>query len=169
MGQAYEGRSIQPMPSRYERILVPVDGSEGDEQVMAVVADLVHQHQVAITLIYVVEVPQAMPLDAELPDAIDRGEKILNRAEMLARTQPRHKLTEVSTDLLQARTAGAAIVDEAIERHADTIVMATTNRTKHGKFTLGESVGYILKNAPCDVVIVRLALQAPPAREAVIR
>jgi nucleotide-binding universal stress UspA family protein len=150
------------MPSRYERILVPVDGSDSDEEVMGVVADLVHQHQVSITLIYVVEVPQAMPLDAELPDEIDRGERILTRAEDLARTQPRHKLTAVSTDLLQARSAGAAIVDEAIERHADAIVIATTNRTKHGKISIGESVGYILKNAPCDVVVVRLALTTFP-------
>jgi nucleotide-binding universal stress UspA family protein len=150
------------MPSRYERILVPVNGTESDEQVMAVVADLVHQHQVSITLIYVVEVPQAMPLDAELPDEIDRGEKILSRAEDIARTQPRHKLSAVTTDLLQARSAGAAIVDEAIERQADAIVMATTNRTKHGKVTTGEAVAYVLKNAPCDVVIVRLALEAIP-------
>jgi nucleotide-binding universal stress UspA family protein len=149
------------MPSRYERILVPVVGSKGDEEVMAVVADLVHQHQVSITLIYVVEVPQSMPLDAELPDKIDRGEAILSRAEQLARTQPRHKLTSVDTDLLQARSAGAAIVDEAIERHADAIVMAVSIRTKHGKATAGDTVSYIMKNAPCDVVVVRRALESP--------
>lgn len=149
------------MPSRYERILIPVDGSENDDQVMAVAADLVHQHQVSITLVYVVEVQQAMPLDAELPEEIDRGERILNRAEELARNQPRHKLTAVSTDLLQARSAGAAIVDEAIERESDVILMAATNRTQHGKVTLGDSINYILKNAPCDVVIVRVAPGAP--------
>lgn len=140
---------------------MPVNGSKSDEEVMAVVADLVHQHQVSITLIFVVEVAQAMPLDAELPVEIDRGENILSRAEHLARTQPRHKLTAVDTDLLQARSAGAAIVDEAIERHADAIVIAATNRIKHGKVTQGDTVGYILKNAPCDVVVVRLAPDEP--------
>lgn len=154
------------MPSRYERILVPVDGSEADAQVMAVVADLVHQHQVSITLIHVVEVPQAMPLDAQLPDAVDRGERILDRAEHLAHHQDSHRLSGVTSDLLQARSAGAAIVDEAFERHADAIVMATKNRMKHGKMTLGESVDYILRNAPCDVIMVRLALKASPAGEA---
>jgi nucleotide-binding universal stress UspA family protein len=154
------------MPSRYERILVPVDGSDADAEVMAVVADLVHQHHVSITLIHVVEVAQAMPLDAQLPDAVDRGERILGRAEQLARQQPGHRLSGVSSDLLQARSAGAAIVDEAIERHADAIVMATRNRIRHGKMTMGESVDYILKNAPCDVIMVRLASKTPAAGEA---
>lgn len=145
------------MSTSYERLLVPVDGSEGDERVMSLVAEIVHQHQVSITLIYVVEVQQAMPLDAELPEEIDRGEAILHRAEAIARSRPHHKLTTFSTDLLQARSAGAAIVDEAIERGADVIVMAAINRSVHGKLTMGETVSYILKNAPCEVIVVRVA------------
>jgi nucleotide-binding universal stress UspA family protein len=35
--------------------------------------------------------------------------------------------------------------------------MATTIRTKHGKIQLGETTGYVLKNAPCEVIVVRLA------------
>jgi nucleotide-binding universal stress UspA family protein len=147
------------MSTSYERILVPVDGSQGDERVMSLVAELVHQHQVSITLIYVVEVQQAMPLDAELPDEIDRGELILHRAQQFALSRPHHKLSEVTTDLLQARSAGAAIVDEAIERRADAIVMAAVNRTIHGKVTMGETVNYVLKNAPCEVIAIRVATQ----------
>lgn len=145
------------MSATYERLLVPVDGTEGDQRVMSLIGDLVHKHQVSITLIYVVEVQQAMPLDAELPDQIEKGESILARAEALAKTQPGHKLTSVSTDLLQARSAGAAIVDEAYERRADAIIMAATNRVVHGKVTTGETVSYIVKNAPCDVLVIRLA------------
>lgn len=151
------------MSERYQRLLVPVDGSHSDEHVMSVVADIVHQHQVAITLVYVVEVVQAMPLDAELPAEIDRGELILRRAEEYARTQPRHKLTSVTTDLLQARSAGAAIVDEAIERRVDAIIMAAVNRTQYGKVTMGDTISYVLKNAPCDVIVIRVAPQADTA------
>jgi nucleotide-binding universal stress UspA family protein len=152
------------MSTSYERLLVPVDGSPGDERVMSLVSELVHQHQVSITLIYVVEVQQAMPLDAELPDEIDRGEAILHRAEKLALSRPHHKLTSVTTDLLQARSAGAAIVDEAIERRADAIVLAATNRTVFGKVTMGETIGYILKNAPCEVIVIRLASPSTPSK-----
>ena len=145
------------MATIYERLLVPVTGSEHDERVMSIVAELAHEHQIAITLIYVVEVQQSMPLDAELPVEVDRGEAILQRAEQYALTRPHHKLTSVMTDLLQARSAGAAIVDEAIERRADAIVMAARNHTVHGKVTMGETTNYVLRNAPCEVIAVRVS------------
>jgi nucleotide-binding universal stress UspA family protein len=146
------------MPGSYQRIIVPVNGSSGDARALALIGDLVHRQPVALTLIYVVEVLQSMPLDAELPAEIDRGETVLNRAEELAKSLVSQKADRLTTDLLQARSAGAAIVDEAIERNADAIVMATTVRPKHGKTTLGETSAYVLKNAPCEVIVVRLAL-----------
>jgi nucleotide-binding universal stress UspA family protein len=149
------------MTTNYQRILIPVDGSEGDQRVLALVGDLIQKHPIAITLIYVVEVQQSMPLDAELPEDLDRGEAILLRAEHLSRSMPGHKQTTVSTDLLQARTAGAAIVDESIERRADAVLIAARNRVRHGRVTMGDTVNYVLKNAPCDVIVVRLGANEP--------
>jgi nucleotide-binding universal stress UspA family protein len=151
--------TIGPMPSSYQRLIVPVNGTGGDARVLALVGEILHQHNAAVTLIYVVEVQQSMPLDAELPAEIDRGEAILRRAEDLAKTAIGHKIDRLTTDLLQARSAGSAIVDEAIERNANAIVMASTLRNKHGKLSLGETSGYVIKNAPCEVVVVRLAIQ----------
>ena len=62
------------------------------------------------------------------------------------------------TELLQARSAGAAIVDEAIDRNADMILLASTLRRKYGRVTTGETIAYVLKNAPCEVILVRLAM-----------
>ena len=45
-----------------------------------------------------------------------------------------------------------------IERNADAIVMAATNRVRFGKTTIGETALYILRNAPCEVIVVRQAL-----------
>ena len=145
------------MHEHFQRLVVPVNGSVGDQRSLAIVGQLVHKHPVQITLIYVVEVHQAMPLDVELPIEIARGEEFLARAEHAARHGLDHKLNLVSTELLQARSAGAAIVDEAIDRNADAIVMAARKRRVHGKITLGETVGYVLKNAPCEVIVVRQA------------
>ncbi len=145
------------MIGHYQRIVVPVKGGPTDERVLEVVGQLVHRHPVSITLIYVVEVLQSMPLDAELPAEIDKGESVLRQAGHTARHGLGHKLERVSTELLQARSAGAAIVDEAIERGADVIIMAGVNHHRHGRTTLGETVGYVLKNAPCEVLLLRLA------------
>jgi len=146
------------MEAIYRRVLVPVNGTAGDRRVLEILGSVVQKQPVGITLIYVVEVPQSMPLDAELPDEIEKGEAVLAEAEAFARQRLAAKGDLLMTELLQARSAGAAIVDEAIERNANAIVMAATNRLKYGKITMGETVVYVLRNAPCEVVVVRQAL-----------
>jgi nucleotide-binding universal stress UspA family protein len=147
------------VPGEMRRLLVPVKGTDGDSRVLELVSQLAARQPVAITLIYVVEVQQSMPLDAELPAEIEHGERVLRAAEVLAHAGlgANEKVQRVITELLQARSAGAAIVDEAIERGSDAIVMAARIRKRHGKPTAGETVGYVLKNAPCEVIVVRLA------------
>jgi nucleotide-binding universal stress UspA family protein len=149
------------MTTTYHRLLVPVNGTASDARSIALAGDLVQRSRASVTLIYVVEVPQSMPLDSELPDQINRGEAILHSAEAMARTHISQKLENVSTDLLQARAAGAAIVDEAYERGVDAIVLATENRSKMGKQSVGDTVAYIVKNAPCDVLMLRSGCTTP--------
>ena len=152
---------ITTMDASYRRLVVPVTGSPGDERVLALARQLTEKQPATITLVYVVEVRQSMPLDAELPLEIDRGEAVLGAAEAATRRDGAPKPEQVVTELLQARSAGAAIVDEAIERNADAIVMAACNRKICGRTTLGDTVEYVLKNAPCEVVVVR---QGEPER-----
>jgi nucleotide-binding universal stress UspA family protein len=144
------------MTVRFDRLLVPVDGTEGDERVLSILGKLVLKEPVHITLMHVIEVKQSMPLDAELPREIEKGEAILKRAEELARKKSGGRSDMILTELLQARSAGAAIVDEAFERNADAIVMAARNHQRLGNITLGETVGYVLKNAVCEVFLIRL-------------
>lgn len=139
----------------FRRVIIPVTGGSEDEKILALANELSVRNQVSITLVFVVEVPQALPLDADLPVAIDKGEVVLAQAERMASHLLSAEHQHISTDLLQARSAGAAIVDEAIERGADAILMATRVRVVHGRPSTGETVAYVLKNAPCDVVILR--------------
>lgn len=113
-----------------------------------------HQH-VDITVVYVVEVMQSMPLDAELPHEISHGELVLREAEMAAGACLSGRSSSVQTELLQARSAGAAIVDEAIEHEAHAIVLGATIRQKFGRPTTGETLDYVLLNAPCEVIVIR--------------
>ena len=62
---------------------------------------------------------------------------------------------DVETDMLQAREIGPALVDEAIERGVDLITIGFTYKKQYGEFTLGETIPYVLKNAPCWVLICR--------------
>ncbi|HUG16046.1 MAG TPA: universal stress protein [Thermomicrobiales bacterium] len=142
----------------YRRILVPVHGNDGDFRALELAGVLADKKTSDVTLVYVVEVRQSLPLDADIPQAVTAGEVALDRAEQYARQRAEHKLLRITPELLQARSAGAAIVDEAIERDIDVIVMASRNRQQMGRVTFGDTVPFILKNAPCEVILARAGL-----------
>jgi nucleotide-binding universal stress UspA family protein len=143
------------MQGRFARLVVPVAGSEKDDRVLGMLPNLVRSEGGTITFLFVVEVPQSMPLDAELPTDIDIGERALRYAENAARQALPSRNTTIVTELLQARAVGPAIVDEAIERDAEAIVMTAAVHRRHGRPTLGDTIDHVLLNAPCEVVVIR--------------
>jgi nucleotide-binding universal stress UspA family protein len=150
---------------KLHRILVPVKGDVIDDEAVQLACTLAAGREqrgkprTTIEIIYVIEVPRALPLDADLPDEVARGEQALAHAEALT-----HGLNiMVETEILQARTVGAAIVDEAVERGAETIIMAAQYRRRLGEFNMGLTLPYVLKNAPCRVLITRAPSRAEVA------
>jgi nucleotide-binding universal stress UspA family protein len=143
------------MQGRFARLVVPVAGSEMDDRVLGMLPNLLSSEGGTITFLFVVEVPQAMPLDAELPTDIDLGERALRHAESAARQALPSRNTTIVTELLQARAVGPAIVDEAIGRDAEAIVMTAAIHRRHGRPTLGETTEHVLLNAPCEVLVIR--------------
>jgi len=139
----------------YRRILVPVQGNDSDFRALDLAGMLAQKKNADVTLVYVVEVKQALPLDAEMPQSVAHGEQSLVRAEGYARQRAEYRCQRVTPEILQARLAGPAIVDEAIERDIDVIVMASQNRLERGQMTVGLTVPYVLKNAPCEVILAR--------------
>jgi nucleotide-binding universal stress UspA family protein len=137
----------------YQRLLVPINGSVGDEHAVRVAISLTRRPRVVISVIYVVEVQQALPLDAELPAEVERGELAIQRCEATGRAEK----VEIEAELLQARSAGAAIVDEAAQRGIDLIIMSVEGRRRRGEFSLGRTAPYVLKNAGCEVWLLRRA------------
>jgi nucleotide-binding universal stress UspA family protein len=148
--------------SEFHRVLVPVSGNPADEHALRIISRLIEPKQAEVTAVYVIEVAQTLPLDAELPDEIDRGEKALEQAEGYARQMCGSRTDFMATDLLQARSAGAAIVDEAIERKCDLIVLSSACKQQHGKMQVSDTVSYILKNAPCEVMLLSAPTTAEP-------
>jgi nucleotide-binding universal stress UspA family protein len=133
-------------------VLVPVDGSRASHKAVEFAANLVRRGRGKIHVVHVIEVKRSLPLDAELVTEAREGESILEQAERIARDLD----SEVEGDLLQAREAGHAIIDEAVERHADVIVVGVPYRKPFGEFELGRVPAHILKAAPCEVILLRL-------------
>ena len=138
--------------------LVPVDGSEAAYHALGVVCDLAKRARSAVHVLYVIEVPRSVPLDAELDAQVQRGEEILGRAEEIAGEHG----VEAKGDLLQARQAAHAVVDEAVERGVDVIVMGVEYHRPLGLFELGRLPAYVLEHAPTQVWLIRYPAAAPP-------
>ncbi len=135
------------------RILVPVNGNPTDDEMVEFACEIAKRSKGLVYAIHVIEVKRTMPLDAELPAEAQRGEDVLNQAERVAERLSQ----ELETDLLQARDVGPALVDEALERGIDLILLGVTYKKRLGDFDLGRTAPYLLKHAPCRVWVCRQA------------
>ena len=133
----------------FHNILVPVIGTEADEEAIKLACGLAKKTKGKIWVVYIITVKRALPLDAEIETETRKAEGALDHIEDIAEEQD----YEIETDLLQARDAGPAIVDEAVEREVDLILIGVTYKRRFGQFTLGDVVPYVLKNAPCRVIL----------------
>jgi nucleotide-binding universal stress UspA family protein len=133
----------------FHKILVPVVGTEADEEAIRLACRLTKKNKGRIWAVYVITIKRTLPLDAEMEPEIKKAEAILDHMEMVAEEED----CEIETDLLQAREAAPAIVDEAVERQVDLILMGVTYGRRFGQFSLGNVVPDVLKNAPCRVIL----------------
>jgi nucleotide-binding universal stress UspA family protein len=131
------------------KILVPVVGTEADDEAIRLACQLTKKAKGKIWAVYVVTLKRSLPLDAEVEPEIKKAEDILDRAEIVAEELDH----ELETELLQAREAGPSIVDEAVEHEVDLILMGIEYKRRFGQFSLGSVVPYVLKNAPCRVIL----------------
>jgi nucleotide-binding universal stress UspA family protein len=136
---------------RLEKILVAVSGKDADAEAVKLACGLAKKPKAKIYVVYVVEVKRSLPLDAVIESEIAKAEKILALAEEIASD----KDYEVETAVIQGRDAGPAIVDEAMEREVDLILIGFTYKKRFGVFNLGRVIPYVLEEAPCRVLLCR--------------
>lgn len=133
----------------FNRILVPVVGVRADEEAMKLACRLAKKGKGKIWSVYVIAIKRALPLDAEIKSETLKAEGILDHIEQIAEEED----YEIETDVLQARDAGPAIIDEAVEREIELILMSIEYKRRFGQFSLGNVVPYVLKYAPCPVML----------------
>ena len=134
-----------------KRVLVPLNGSVTDADVLGFAMTLAKPSKAQMIAIHVIEVRWNLPLDAVLDAEIARGEEILSHGEALARKSG----MALETELLQAREAAAAIVDTATERKSDLILLGMPYRKRMGRVYVGRTVQNVYLRAPCAVLAYR--------------
>ena len=159
----------------YRSILVPIFGTELDDDIVSTAGRLAEAQRGArggdgdarLALVYVIEVPLALPLDAQLPPEREReARRALERAGEVG---AEYEDVEVSAEVIRARDVGAGIVEAARRSGVEAIVVGAEPPSKiRGGATLGgigaakpaeigAATEYVLKKAPCQVL-----LTAPP-------
>ena len=133
----------------FNKILVPVTGTQVDDEAMRLACRLAKKNKGKVWAVYVITVKRSLPLDAEIKPEIGKAEDILDHIASVAEEED----YEIETDLLQAREAGPTIVDEAVEREVDLILIGLSYKRRFGQFSLGSVVPYVLQNAPCQVIL----------------
>jgi nucleotide-binding universal stress UspA family protein len=152
-------RSKEAEAARYAaqsaRILVTVAGHSVDEETVRLACRMAREMPQSSTprlyAVHVIEVTRALPLSAPVHQQVEHGEQVLDAAERIAAEYD----LEIQTEMVQARDTGPAIVGEADDWHADVIVMGLPYKRRFGEFNLGKTAPYVLKNAPCRVILFR--------------
>lgn len=104
-----------------------------------------------VHLVHVIEVPRALPLKAVLTNESERADHLLTSAMEIAERVGCEAIAEV----VQARDAGTAIVDEAKDHHCALLLIGFVRNDSKTNYNLGKTVPYVLANAPCRVWLVQ--------------
>jgi APA family basic amino acid/polyamine antiporter len=135
----------------YRRLLVPVVTGQPSDDALDVACGLAAERGAQIIALNVLEVPLDLPLNAQLPDEEDHANAELDEAQAIGDS---YGITVVDR-LVRARNAGEAIVEEATRRGTEIIVVGSPRRvlTARSKAVFGSTVDYVLKHAPCRVMV----------------
>jgi nucleotide-binding universal stress UspA family protein len=133
----------------FHRILVPITGTEADDETMRLACWIARKDKSRLYAMYVITIKRSLPLETEIESETRRAEDLLSRMENIADAED----CRLETDLLQAREVAPTIIDEAVDKEIDLILMGVKYRRHFGQFSLGSIVPEILKNAPCQVIL----------------
>jgi nucleotide-binding universal stress UspA family protein len=142
----------EPEAPGFRRAVVALNGGPSDARIVRLVAEHARLTKAELIGVHVVEIDWTLPLDSDIAGRSEEVQRVLDSAESVAEAAK----VQLEPVLLQARDVGAAIVDEAVERAADLLVVGLPYRKRFGgEFAIGRTVPCILQNAPCAVWVLR--------------
>jgi len=142
------------MTQQIRHILIPVHSQEYAERLARIACDLAGLYKADVTAVYAIEVPRSLALDADLGVQMQEARDVLDTASHIAETVYD---TNVETVVLQARSAGVAIVEYAKEKGSDLILLGAhrDHPRSREEVVFGATADYVARNAPCAVWTVR--------------
>jgi APA family basic amino acid/polyamine antiporter len=136
--------------AQYSSILVPLKLSQIGEEMVATAVKLAQESGASVWALHVIRVPMERPLDEENFDEDERAAEALAEAQLLGSDHG----VEVKGKTVRARSIGAAIVSQAQELGVDLIVVGSSPKWRRQSRFFSPTVEYVLKKAPCEVLVV---------------
>jgi APA family basic amino acid/polyamine antiporter len=147
--RAPDEQAVEPAVT-FKRILVPMKLGIIGEEMLATAIKLATEHGAEVQALHVIRVPLEQPLECEMIDAEERAEASIAEAKLLGAD---HGVT-VEGAAVRSRAIGSAIVERAVAVAADLIVLGSAPRWRRQSRFFSPTVDYVLRRAPCEVLIV---------------
>jgi chloride channel protein, CIC family len=137
------------------RLLVPLANPETAESLVQLAAAIAQEHDYELECLQVIVVSRNQS-PAETPVRTTASRRLLRRAEQIGREWqvPVHTQIRVAHDLAQA------ILETVKQRHIDLLIMGWKGATATPGRVFGGAVDTLIRQAPCELVLVKLGSQA---------
>ena len=132
--------------AEYESVLVALDARHYSPTTIATATKLAGRKRRGIHVLVLITVPQASPLDAELPEEEIAARAVIEQARLQGGRRVNGHVERV-----RPGGSGRLIVEEAREMRAHALVMPLPPRT--GTTLFGKTVETVLADRPCRVII----------------
>jgi APA family basic amino acid/polyamine antiporter len=136
----------------FRTILVPIAPGYPSDEAMDFACRLAAERRASIVAVTAIQVPLDMPLDAVLAEDVAEANEQLDEARAIGESYG----VRVTGRIARTRNIGREIVDEAVRRGSEVIVMAGPRRVRlqSGRRQIfGDSVDFVLRHAPCRVMV----------------
>jgi nucleotide-binding universal stress UspA family protein len=157
-GEPFSGRL------RYDRILVPLDGSARAESALPVAVEIAREHAATLILAHVVPGPEltcATPLDA---DDLELEQRVIHRNQRVAGEYLDRLRTSLAASGLTVRPLilhGDRVPDRlaraAEQEHADLVVLTAHGRAGRTEYPCGSVAASLIERASLPLLLLREA------------
>ena len=140
----------------FKQIICPVDLSDSSVRAFAHAAAIAQWYDAQLTVLHVVPTFEPIQMRGDLGDAVRvitpmPREQVL---EEMSRTLNLAAASARATPIAEAGDPQSTIIDQAISKKADLIVMGTHGRRGFKRLLLGSVTEAVLREAPCPVLTV---------------
>jgi nucleotide-binding universal stress UspA family protein len=123
----------------------------GNTEAIQTACQLAKTYGAKLTAVYIIEIPLALPMHAQMGRREEIGEAALKRAEAVARE---YQLT-IDLELVRARTTEGALLDLISNGEFDLVVVGARKEEVREKDPFALEIEKLLVSAPCRVLFCK--------------